>query len=255
MWNTNAAECWAGCTTSAAGALQRILFLASGAPSRGSVRARSPVPPSGRPTAAASSVSCPRAAPNRPSHQLRLLRPVQLARVNARARPGQQCRFQPVLDKALPHPLDRAHTDPHRLGNPRIRPPGPPSDASACSSPARAPACARPPCPARSCRRAPHAPPPSASPGTASPPPPPTAKSCGRRSALNASEQGWQSTRRIHEFPSSTKWPDNGRIFAQERGSVRDSSEHGKVGDTMLQPTSYLQHPATINQYSMPQNR
>src|SRR3954447_12330223 len=47
----------------------------------------------------------------------------------------------------------------------------------------------RPSCRARSCGQAPHAPPPSTSPGTASPPPPPIAMPCGRRSAPNASEQ------------------------------------------------------------------
>src|SRR3569833_1034330 len=67
------------------------------------------------------------------------------------------------------------------------------------AAPAHVPACARPPCRARSCRRAPHAPPPSASPGTASPPPPP-AKPRGRRSALNASEQDWQSTSTVSAF-------------------------------------------------------
>src|SRR5215203_819280 len=65
-----------------------------------------------------------------------------------------------------------------------------PNLAAVPPAPARVPAGARPPCPARSCSRAPHAPPPSTSPGTASPPPPPIAMPCGRRSALNTSQQG-----------------------------------------------------------------
>src|SRR3954453_4987801 len=69
---------------------------------------------------------------------------------------------------------------------------------------ARAPACARLPCRARSCHRAPDAPAPSTSPGTASPSPPPTAMPHGKRSALNASEKGWQSTSTIVAVPS---WP------------------------------------------------
>src|SRR3954447_19739547 len=55
-------------------------------------------------------------------HQLGLLRTVQLARVNAWARPGPQRRLQPLLNKALPHPPNRAHADPYRFGNLRIRP-------------------------------------------------------------------------------------------------------------------------------------
>ena len=65
--------------------------------------------------------------------QPRLLRPVQLARIHARTWLGQQGRLQPVLDKALAHPPDDTHADPERLGDRRIRPAWPPSDASACS--------------------------------------------------------------------------------------------------------------------------
>jgi len=55
-------------------------------------------------------------------NQPRLLRPVQLARINPLARLGQQGCLQPVLDKALAHPLKSAHADPQRFRDRPIRP-------------------------------------------------------------------------------------------------------------------------------------
>src|SRR3954453_4864379 len=123
MWNTNSAECWGGMHH-----IRRKCGLSAFFFKRLAHRLvtefrhdlqfhhpfgqepQCPTPPALR---------RPRAGQ---SQQLRLLRAVQLARVNPWARPGQQRRLQPVLDKALPHPPNRAHTDPHGFGNSGIRP-------------------------------------------------------------------------------------------------------------------------------------
>src|SRR6478609_2946995 len=123
MWNTNAAECWGGMHH-----IRRKCGLSAFFFKRLAHRLvtefrhdlqfhhpfgqqpQCPTPPALR---------RPRAGQ---SQQLRLLRAVHLACVNPWARLGPQRRLQPVLDKALPHPPNRAHTDPHGFGNSGIRP-------------------------------------------------------------------------------------------------------------------------------------